>query len=83
PFVLRTGDRGHVILGGARNYVDMHVVFPRYALRHGRPEWLETLAERRPHEIPPAMLPVSGRRLIQAYRISDGADAIPTYNVRF
>ena len=81
PFVLRTRDRGHVILGMAKDYVDMHVVFPRYAMRHGRPEWLETLAARRPHDIPLAMLPVTGRRLIQAYRISGGVDAIPSDNV--
>ena len=81
PFVLRTKERGHVILGGAKNFVDMHVVFPRYEMRHGRPGWLHTLAEREPHAIPPALLPTSGRRLIQAYRMSGGPDAVPTDNV--
>lgn len=81
PFVLRTRDRGHVILGGAKEHVDMHVVFPRYEMRHGRPAWLETLAGRTPRDIPIAMLPVSGRRLVQAYRTSGGRDAVPTDNV--
>lgn len=81
PFVLRTKDRGHVILGGARNHVDMHVVFPRYAIREGRPGWLETLAGRTPRDIPANLLPTSGRRLIKAFRTSDGPDAVPTDNV--
>ena len=81
PFVLRSKDGGNPVLHGAAKRVDMQVVFPRYAMRHGRPEWLETLAGRTSREIPPAMLPVSGRRLIQAYRTSAGRDAVPTDNV--
>jgi hypothetical protein len=81
PFVLRTKGGAHAVLHGAETRVDMQVVFPRYAVRHGRPEWLETLAGRKPREIPSTMLPSSGRRLIQAYRISGGPDAVPTDNV--
>lgn len=81
PFVLRTKDGGPAILNGAGKFVDMQVVFPRYVERDGRPEWLETLAGRTPRDIPPALLPTSGRRLIKAYRLSDGTDAVPTDNV--
>ena len=69
------------MLHGMAEYTDMQVVFPRYSMRHGRPEWLETLAGRTPRDIPPAMLPVSGRRLVQAYRLPGGPHAIPTDNV--
>lgn len=66
PFVLRAKDGGHPVLHGAESRVDMQVVFPRYAMRHGRPEWLQTLAAREPRDIPSVLLPTVGRRLIQA-----------------
>lgn len=81
PFVLCSKEGGHTVLHGMAKYVDMQVVFPRYTMRHGRPEWLDTLSGRTPQDIPSAMLPVSGRRLIQAYRISSGPGAVPTDNV--
>lgn len=81
PFVLRSKVGGHTVLHGMAKYVDMQVVFPRYTMRHGRPEWLDTLAGRTPSDIAPAMLPISGRRLIQAYRTSAGPGAAPTDNV--
>lgn len=81
PFVLRSKDGSYPVLQGMEKYTDMQVVFPRYSMRHGRPEWLETLAGRTPRDIPADLLPVAGRRLIQAFRLPGGPHAIPTDNV--
>jgi hypothetical protein len=81
PFMLRSKDGSYPVLHGMEKYTDMQVVFPRYPMRHGRPEWLETLAGRTPRDIPADLLPVAGRRLIQAFRLPGGPNAIPTDNV--
>jgi hypothetical protein len=80
PFVLRAKDGGYAVLHGLKGRVDMQVVFPRYAFhdRNGRPEWLATLAGRRPRDIPPPLLPATGRRAVLAYRAGAPADAVPT-----
>jgi hypothetical protein len=77
PFVLRAPDSSHPVLSGYEGRIDMQVIFPRYAMRGDRPEWLQTLASRTPREIPPALLPKQGRRVIKAFRLTDGADAVP------
>ncbi|NML62691.1 hypothetical protein HHL21_16720 [Massilia sp. RP-1-19] len=81
PFTLRAKDGTYPILEGMGGRVDMQVVFPRYAIQFGRPEWLGTLAGRAPRDIPPGLLPKTGRRLVMAYRKSDGPDAVPADNV--
>lgn len=77
PFVLRSKNGGHPILRGLSGRVDMQVIFPRYAKRDGRPEWLTTLAGRQARPIPDGLLPRTGRRLIKAFRSTDGPDAVP------
>ncbi len=79
PFVLRAKDGSYAVLLGKKGRVDMQVVFPRYAFsdQNGRPEWLATLAQRRPRTIPPQLLPKTGRRAVLAYRAGEPADAVP------
>jgi hypothetical protein len=79
PFVLKSKQGGYAVLNGAREHVDMQVVFPRYAFSdsNGRPEWLVTLAGRTPRAIPAALLPASGRRVVLAYRAGEPDDALP------
>ncbi|WP_426175751.1 hypothetical protein [Massilia sp. TWR1-2-2] len=79
PFVLKAKDGSYAVLLDQKGRVDMQVVFPRYAFhdQNGRPEWLATLAGRRPRALPPELLPVSGRRAVLAYRAGEPADAVP------
>lgn len=77
PIVLRAPDGSHPILRGLKGRIDMQVIFPRYATRGGRPEWLVSLAAREARDVPAELLPATGRRAIKAYRTSDGADAVP------
>lgn len=77
PFVLRAPDGSYPILRGLKGRIDMQVIFPRYAMRDGRPEWLVSLAGREARPVPATLLPAGGRRAIKAYRTSDGADAVP------
>jgi hypothetical protein len=83
PFVLRAPDGSHPVLPGTKGKidlqgrVDMQVVFPRYAMRDGRPEWLQALAGRSPREIPSELLPKQGRRVIKAFRTIGRPDAVP------
>jgi len=77
PFVLRAADGSHPVFGDARGHVDMQVVFPRYPARDGRPDWLRTLAGRSPRAMPDELMPRRGRRIVKAYRIDDGPDAVP------
>lgn len=77
PFVLRAPDGSHAVLGGFGARIDMQVIFPRYGVRDGRAEWLQTLAGRSPRAIPVELLPQQGRRVVKAYRTTDGPDAVP------
>jgi hypothetical protein len=79
PFVLRAKDGEYAVLHGLKGRVDMQVAFPRYTFhdQNGRPEWLASLAGRKPRAIPPQLLPASGRRAVLAYRAADPADAVP------
>lgn len=66
---------GQPLLLGPAN-TDIQVVHPARAYAHGRPTWLATLGGR-PVAVPPAMLPVRGERLIQAFAADAPADAVP------
>jgi hypothetical protein len=77
PFVLRSTDGSPPILKGLQGRIDMQVIFPRYAMRGSRPEWLATLAGREPRVIPAELLPASGRRAIRAHLVGGAADAVP------
>jgi hypothetical protein len=84
PFVLRAPDGSYPVLPGSKGTVDlqgrvdMQVVFPRYGLRDGRAEWLQTLAGRSPRAIPADLLPKQGRRVIKAFRAGGLPDAVPS-----
>jgi hypothetical protein len=83
PFVLRAPDGTYAVPGGTmgrvdlRGRVDMQVIYPRYAVHDGRPDWLRTLAGRSPHPVPAALLPKQGRRLVKALRVDAVQDAVP------
>lgn len=77
PVVLRAPDGHYAVPGHAKGRVDMQVIYPRYAVHDGRPDWLRTLAGRRPHPIPAALLPKEGRRIIKALRVDAAQDAVP------
>ena len=73
PAILFTGDRPLLIGGGG---TDVQVVHPARATRFGRPGWLATLGGR-PVTVPPALLPRTGERLVQAFAADAPADAVP------
>lgn len=77
PIVLRSPDGSFPVLMGMQGTVDMQVIFPRYATRDGRPEWLQTLAGRIPRDIPRDLLPKQGKRLIKAFHQTDSPDTVP------
>jgi hypothetical protein len=77
PFVLKNKDGSNLIVSGLAGRGDMLVVFPRYGMQDGRPAWMTSLAGREPRDIPPALLPTSGRRLIKAHRAGAPDDAVP------
>ena len=77
PVVLRAPDGQYAVPGVARGHVDMQVIYPRYAVHDGRPDWLRTLAGRSPHPIPAALLPKQGRRIVKALRLDAAQDAVP------
>lgn len=47
----------------------------------GRPLWMSTQAGLAPQAVPVELLPVKGRRLIQAYHVADGPEAVPADTV--
>lgn len=61
----------------APNGVDMTVLHRAERDVRGRPDWLAMGGYRKPHAIPPKLLPKSGRRLIQAFVAGEPADAVP------
>ena len=75
PGLLFDGDRP-LVLGLYAGLVDLEVVHPRRAYRHGRPTWLARTG-RKPVQVPSTMLPKAGRRLIQAFALDAPADAVP------
>jgi hypothetical protein len=77
PFVLRAPDGHYAVPGLAQGHVDMQVIYPRYAVHDGRPDWLRSLAGRSPHPVPAALLPKQGRRIIKALRVGAVKEAVP------
>jgi len=80
----RIGDRSAIFFAGRRplvlgpyaGAVDLQVVHPPRSYRFGRPAWLATLGGK-PIAIPKELLPIKGRRLIQAFSAGAPADAVP------
>ena len=65
-----------LVVGLLAGGVDLQVVHPPLKRIGGRPAWLESMG-RTPSNIPPALLPDKGTRLIQAFLANEGTDAIP------
>lgn len=71
---------GPVVTGTYAEAMDLQVVHPPIATVGGRPDWLQRTG-RKAIPIPDALLPDSGRRLIQAFAAHESADAIPVDQV--
>jgi hypothetical protein len=72
---------GRLLRGGPyKDAVDLQVVHPRTQYKHGRARWLRAMG-RRPVRIPSALMPRSGRRLIQAFIATEPNDAVPVDQV--
>lgn len=67
--------RPHV-LGQPTGAIDLQVIHPATRLVHGRPVWLARIG-RKPVDIPRALLPATGRRLVQAFAADAPPDAVP------
>jgi hypothetical protein len=59
-----------------RTRIDIEVFHRPARIAHGREDWLAMHGYRRPRPIPIKLLPVSGRRLIQAFVENESADAV-------
>ncbi|XLZ68578.1 hypothetical protein ABT364_18785 [Massilia sp. SR12] len=79
PFVLRAAQGGYQVFGQFRYGVDMQVVHPRYAIdpETGRPHWLASLSGYTPRQVPAALLPSEGRRIVAARLPGQPDDSIP------
>lgn len=79
PVVLKTPDGRPIKLAMNPTAVDMQVVFPPYGIspKTRRAEWMTSLADLTPRQIPKDLLPTAGKRLIYAYRLNDPLDAMP------
>lgn len=78
PFVIKSANGSYQVFGKYKGGMDMQVFhLPAVTLPNGRASWLQTMANRTPHDIPPELLPKQGRRLIMAYYTDDKADAVP------
>jgi hypothetical protein len=73
--VLMDGSRP-LVVGLLAGGVDLQVVHPPLKRTGGRPAWLKSMG-RTPSDIPPALLPAKGTRLIQAFLADEGTGAIP------
>ncbi|RDE06977.1 hypothetical protein [Sphingomonas aracearum] len=76
PAIFMKGDTPLILGDGDAGAVDLQVVHPLRSYRHGRPSWLATFGGR-PVAIAPALLPTTGKRLIQAFDAAEPADAVP------
>ncbi|HEX8449217.1 MAG TPA: hypothetical protein VF652_06460 [Allosphingosinicella sp.] len=73
--VLRLG-AGAANVGDFAHSVDLQVFHPRTRLIHGRPDWLVRMG-RTARPVPSSLLPVRGRRLVQAFLAGEKEGAIP------
>ena len=69
-----------VALGPNAEATDLQVVHPPIAAVGGRPDWLQRTG-RQAMAVPAALLPGSGRRLIQAFAEGEASDAVPVDQV--
>ncbi|MBI1835064.1 MAG: hypothetical protein HYR92_04805 [Burkholderiales bacterium] len=78
-FVLKSANTAYEVFARYRDRVDMQVIHPSYGIDPNthRFEWLSSLAELSPRDIPENLLPKQGRRAIYAFRVNEGNDAVP------
>ena len=69
-----------LVLGEYAGKVDLQVIHPPAHAVDGRPDWLAAMG-REPVDIPEALLPDEGARLVQAFAAGEGEDAIPVDQV--
>ncbi len=69
-------DERHLVLGSYAGDADLQVFHCPTEFVGGRPDWLGMNGHRKPHAIPPELLPKTGRRLVQAYFEGESDDAI-------
>jgi hypothetical protein len=73
----RGGEKpGYLVLGTYRGDADMQVFHRPTKIVQGRPDWLGMDGYRKPQEIPAALLPTSGRRLVKAVIEAEGESSI-------
>jgi hypothetical protein len=69
---LRVGENGHA--------VDLQIFHPPIRLVNGRPSWLRGMG-RTARPVPANLVPLQGRRLVQAFLAGEGERAIPVDQV--
>lgn len=77
PIVLKNKN-GHLMGSGNGGY-DLEVYHPDEGdkSKEGRPRWMKSQAGLRSFDVPKYLLPEHGRRLIKAFYMQDGPQAIP------
>lgn len=78
-FVLKSKEPGYQVFSSFNGRTDIQVIHPRYSIdpMTNRYEWLSSLAQLEPVNVPPELLPKQGRRVVYAFRTSESIDAIP------
>lgn len=79
--IVLTHDGAPVVVGQYAGLVDLQVAHPIVARQSGRPGWLASAMHRRSVPIPATLLPISGKRLIQAFVASEGPNTVPVDQV--
>jgi hypothetical protein len=67
---------GYLVLGNYKGDAEMQVFHRPTKFAEGRPEWLSMGGYRKPQEIPAALLPKVGRRLVKAILEGEGESTI-------
>ena len=79
---MKQADGAPFLIGIADGAFDMQVIHPPYGVVNGRPEWLESIANRTSIEVPKELLTTLKARLIYAFYEQDsGLDAVPVDTV--
>ena len=79
PVVFAAREGGYAVVGTRPGSFDMQVFHPDETGhgKEGRPLWMRRQAGLAPQPVPAGLLPAQGRRLIQAFHVEDGIDAVP------
>jgi hypothetical protein len=74
--VLSNESGGHLVLGSYKGDADMQVWHAPTRWVQGRPHWLAAGGHRKPQPVPSELMPTTGMRLVQAFRIGEGEEAV-------